>query len=143
MWECPECHRNFRSPNQSHSCKLYPLESHFLNRNAVLEIITRTILEHIEHWKGIRVTSVKNALLVAAASTFLAIKVKSDRVDLELLLREEHDGFPVYKTVRVSKNRVAHFIALDRTNDLDETLFGLISQAYRENQSNHHLPVRP
>lgn len=130
MWSCPKCQRKFKHKNQDHSCQVRPLREHFSGKPEALEHVVRLILREVQSFGEVRISSVKHAILVAAESTFLAIKVKKDRVEIEFLLPEEHAGFPVYKTLRVSKNRVAHFVAVGSMDELDRHLMGLIREAY-------------
>ncbi|MBE0648189.1 MAG: hypothetical protein IH596_10425 [Bacteroidales bacterium] len=89
------------------------------------------ILENVKSFSDVQVSSVKNAILVSSVSTFLALKVKKDRVEIEFVLTEVREGFPVNKVVRVSKNRVAHFVAVGSPEEVDDHLLGLITQAYQ------------
>ena len=33
LWKCPRCKREFAKENQTHSCRVYPLEEHFKNKD--------------------------------------------------------------------------------------------------------------
>ncbi len=130
MWTCQTCHRSFKNKNQDHSCRVIPLREHFRGKPVELEKIVMKILEEVQSFGEVQVSSVKSAILVAVESTFLALKVKKDRVDIEFVLDEELDGFPVYKVFRVSKNRMAHFVTVGNIEEVDDHLLGLIRQAY-------------
>lgn len=130
MWFCPVCNRKFKNTNQEHSCLLRPLEEHFSGKPEELEHIIRTILQHVNTFGYIQISSLKHAILIASQTTFLALKVKKDRVEIEFVLGEVREGFPVYKVVRVSKNRVAHFVAVGSLEEVDDYLLGLIREAY-------------
>lgn len=130
MWECQVCHRKFKHTNQEHSCLVVPMEHHFSERPLALETTVRRILNQVELFGNVKVSSVKNAILIASASTFLALKVKKDRVEVEFLLKEAKEGFPVYKVVKISKNRVVHFVAVGSPEEVDESLMGLFREAY-------------
>ncbi|MFC2101677.1 DUF5655 domain-containing protein [Bacteroidota bacterium] len=110
---------------------MYTLESHFSGRPEVLKNIVDKIITHAESFGEVHISSVKNAVLISSVSTFLALKVKKDRVEIEFVLSETREGFPVYKVVRVSKNRVAHFVAVGSLEEVDDYLLGLIRKAYQ------------
>ena len=55
-------------------------------------------------------------------------------MDLEIVLSEEVNEFPVYKTVRVSKNKYAHFIKVEDPEEVDQNLKKLVIRALKENK---------
>jgi hypothetical protein len=78
----------------------------------------------------VNISSVKNAIIVSSTSTFLAVKPKRDHADIEFLLDHEVNEFPVLKTFRVSRSRVAHFTRIGDPGDVDEQLMGWLKEAY-------------
>lgn len=72
----------------------------------------------------------KNCILVKSVSTFLAIKPKTTCMDVEFLLDEEVDVFPIHKAIRVSKNRVAHFIRIEHPKEVNRQLIAWLKRAY-------------
>lgn len=128
-WICPFCKRKFSSANQSHSCATYPLEHHFEKRPGWYREAFDNITRHLIHKETVSVTSLKNTILFADRCTFLAFKPKAGHIDLEFVLSEEHNLFPIHKTIRISKNRVAHFVAIDSADQIDQHMIGLINAA--------------
>jgi predicted transport protein len=81
--------------------------------------------------KGVRINSVKNAILFQAKSNFLAIKPKRSHLDLEFVLNEKVDEFPIYKTFQATKSKWAHFVRLESPEEIDEKLIQLLRKAYK------------
>jgi len=129
-WTCPQCHRQFRNKNQAHSCALTDPDTHFLACSPQVEASCRLLLDKVKEFGRINITSVKNAILISSKSTFLAIKTKKDHAGIEFLLDHEISEFPINKTFRVSRSRVAHFIRIGEPGDVDEQLMRWIRQAY-------------
>jgi len=131
MWTCPKCKRIFSNTNQDHSCILTTLESHFQNKTQIVkdtfEVLKNETLLHA----GVRINSVKNAILFRVKSSFLAVKPKKEFLDIELILDEEIDEFPVHKTVQTTKTKWAHFIRLESVEEVDEQLLKWIEKAYK------------
>ncbi len=74
--DCPTCGRQFRNTNQDHSCMITDLESHFVNKQQnVIETFT-VIKNEVMKLEGVKINSVKNAILFQAKSNFLAVKLK-------------------------------------------------------------------
>lgn len=130
MWTCPVCERTFKHPNQSHSCAVYDAEWHLHAKSEKIKELYHALTEKINELKHVRYSHIKNAITVAAGSTFLAIKLKKDFIDVEFLFDREIHEFPVYKTLRVSKNRVAHYIKLHTKEDVNPQLIKWLHQSY-------------
>lgn len=81
-------------------------------------------------FEGVRINSVKSAILFRAKSTFLAVKPKSSFLDIEFVLDEKIEGFPIHKTVQASKLKWAHFMSLESPEEVDEQLISWIKRAY-------------
>jgi Domain of unknown function (DUF5655) len=105
-----------------HSCVRVEVEEHLAGKNPLVVAIFEELLAGTKEFGEIKVSSVKNCILFKSASTFLAIKPKKEWVDIEFLLDREIDEFPVHKTVRVSKNRVAHFVRLEHPREINRHL---------------------
>ena len=130
MWNCPNCGRNFRNTNQDHSCMITDLESHFVNKQQkVIETFT-VIKNEVMKLEGVKINSVKNAILFQAKSNFLAVKPKKNHLDIEFVLDKRIEGFPIYKTVQATKLKLAHFVRLEHPDEVDNQLIGWITDAY-------------
>ena len=134
-WICPKCSRSFKVLNQSHSCEVTSLDYHFSEKGPVIRSIYEKIIRVVEVCGPVNISFVKNAIIIAAKSTFLAIKPKKTYVDLEFLLNEEILDFPIHKTFRVSKNKVAHFIKIETPEEIDGSVTSWLQRAYRINNS--------
>ncbi|PCJ89783.1 MAG: hypothetical protein COA57_01100 [Flavobacteriales bacterium] len=74
--------------------------------------------------------AVKSAVLLRRGSTFLALKPKKQWLDIEFMLKDKMDEFPVYKTFRLSKNRVAHYVRIESPKEVDRQLLNWLKEAY-------------
>jgi hypothetical protein len=130
-WICPTCRREFRNTNQDHSCLIKDLESHFVNKQQnVVDIFTK-IKNKVMKFEGVRINSVKNAILFQAKSIFLAIKPKKSHLDIAFVLDKRIEEFPMYKTVQATKHKVAHFVRLESPEEVDEQLIKWLKEAYK------------
>jgi len=71
-------------------------------------------------YEGVNLISVNNAILFQAKSNFLAGRPKKSYLDIEFLLPEKVEGFPVHKIVQATKAKFAHFVRLDSPEEVDE-----------------------
>ncbi len=131
-WICPRCKRSFRHPNQSHSCALVPLEKHFINKPEALKAAFTKLMAMVYDLGPVQVNALNGAITLAGKSTFLAFKTRKEYAEIEILSDVELDEFPIYKTFRVSKSRVALFIRIQGPDEIDDQLSGWIQRAYEK-----------
>ncbi len=131
MWNCPNCGRSFRNTNQDHSCMVTDLESHFVNKQQNVIDAFAVIKSEVMKLDGVKINSVKNAILFQAKSNFLAVKPKKTHLDIEFLLPEKTEEFPVYKVAQATKTKFAHFVRLESPEEVDEQLIQWLRKAYK------------
>jgi predicted transport protein len=131
MWNCPNCGRSFRNTNQDHSCLITDLESHFVNKQQNVIDTFEKIKNEVMQLAGVQINSVKNAILFQVKSNFLAVKPKKAHLDIEFVLDEKVDEFPIYKTFQATKSKWAHFVRLESPMEVDEQLILWLRRAYR------------
>ena len=130
MWICPDCSRTFKNTNQDHSCKKFDPELHFIHKEAHVKAIFQTLTELVLGFGEVQIHSLKHAILFTAKSNFLAVKPKKKWIDVEFLLKEEVNEFPIHKTVRVTKTKWAHFARIGSIQEIDEEMTGWWRRAY-------------
>ncbi len=68
--------------------------------------------------------------MFVSKSTFAAVKPKQEWIDLEFLLDEKVEQYPIHKTFRANKSRVAHFVRLENPRDVNARLLFWLKQSY-------------
>lgn len=129
-WACPDCNKKFRNKNQWHSCYILTVEDHLKKKS---ENVKRTIVELLDQVKKfgpIEINPVKSTIQVKAGATFLSIKPKKDHVELEFQLGEKLEDFPIHRAIRISGNRVLHFVFLESPEDITPQLIGWMKSSY-------------
>jgi len=106
------------------------IETHFLNKKQNVIDTFEKIKNEVSLFEGVRINSVKNVILFRSKSTFLAIKPKKAFLDIEFVMDEKVEGFPIYKTVQASKYKWAHFMRLETKEEVDEQFLSWIRKAY-------------
>src|SRR5690606_18662805 len=119
MWICARCNKEFRNANQSHSCYVSKVDEHFANKPEVLRLTYDKLVKQLEEFAEYTLNPVKNTILFKTLTSFMAVKVKKDHLVVEYFLNHTNDAFPVFKVVKVSRNRVVHFISLSSPDDVD------------------------
>jgi len=130
MWTCPNCGRTFRNTNQDHSCVVTDLELHFENKDQNVKDTFEKIKDIAMNLGNVKINSVKNAILFQAKSQFLAVKPKKKILDIEFVLDEPIEGFPIHKTVQATKTKWAHFVRLESPEEVDAQIVEWIERAH-------------
>ena len=130
MWTCPECSRTFKNTHQDHSCIVTDIESHFVGKQENVKSTFEELLSFVNTLENVTINSVKNAILFTNKTHFLAVKPKKAWLDIEFILEEKVDGFPIHKSVQASKFKWAHFVRLGSVEEVDDQLMEWIIKAY-------------
>jgi len=100
--------------------QVYPLYVFLLEQLRRLGSITQT-------------TSAKAITLYTPAHrSFLVVQPKKQGLEVWFVLHRAVNEFPVYKVLRPSKNRFAHFVRLYQPADVDAVLPGWMEEAYKQ-----------
>lgn len=75
-------------------------------------------------------TVLPDVIFFKTKSSFLAVKVKKDHVEVEFFLDHVEDVPPVAKFLRTSKHRVAHIVKVDDEKDIDAQLIKWMKASY-------------
>ena len=78
----------------------------------------------------VSVSVTKSSIMFVSKSTFAAVKPKQNWVDVEFLLDKEVIEFPIHKTSRANKSRVAHFVRLESAKDVSAKLVLWLKASY-------------
>ena len=131
MWTCPKCRRSFRNANQNHSCTLISKEDLFAKRPAFLKELYKKIASSVKGLGEYREEAVlPDVIFFKAKSTFLAVKVKKDFLEVEFFLDYHEDDPSIAKWLQTSKHRFAHVVKVDREEDINRQLAEWIKHSY-------------
>lgn len=130
MWTCPECNRTFKNTHQNHSCLVTDIESNFVGKHENAKSTFDMLLSVVKAYVNVTINSVKNTILFTNKTHFLAVKPKKEWLDIEFVLDEKVEGFPIHKTVQTTKTKWAHFVRLGSAEEVDRQLIDWIKRAY-------------
>ena len=131
-WTCTLCGKSFAKDNQSHKCEKVSLETLFENRSPHLADLFNELKRLLVQIGSFEVTTSKKAITLYAPShkAFLGIELKKKFLDIWFILEEDRNEFPVFKVVKPSKRRFAHYVRLAQEEDLEVFPLHLIQEAY-------------
>lgn len=129
-WTCPNCKKEFRNKNQAHSCARIDLKDHLKNKSPQVIATFDKLMRELDKFGEITLNPVKTSIQVKTGATFLSIKPKKECVEIEFQLGEEVDKFPVYRNIRISKNRVLHFAILKGPQEVNAQLVSWLKKSH-------------
>ena len=103
---------------------------HFIGKFPIVQDIYKKLMKEVLALGKVHVSAVKQGIMVVSRSTFLAIKPKKAWLDIEFLLDEEVNEYPIHKVFRANKSRVAHFVRLEHPREVNKRLLGWLKRAY-------------
>jgi hypothetical protein len=132
MWTCPKCQRSFKRKDQQHSCVLVSKESLFAKRPPLLKSLYEKVVAGVKKLGAYREETVPpDTIYFKTSSTFLAVKVKVNHLEVEFYLDHHEEHPAVAKWLQTSKHRFAHVVTVDREEDISKELIGWIEESYK------------
>lgn len=128
-WTCSKCGRVFAKVNQSHSCKVFPLENHFKNKPFARELFDY-LLTKLKILK-FSVDSVTCCIHLVSKSTFAAVWALSDGIRIDFRLNFSVKSKRFSNVVKMSANRYLYFVDVKRKDELDGELISWIKESYK------------
>lgn len=129
-WLCPNCRRPFKHKNQAHSCVTIEANTHLDNKSLKVRTTYDKLWLEVKKFGGVKVSATKSSIMFVSKSTFVAVKPKQNWLDIEFLLENEVKAFPIHKTFRANKSRVAHFVRLESPKDVSAKLVAWLKSSY-------------
>ena len=131
MWTCPKCKRQFKRKGQTHGCRLISKDALFIRRRPELKLLYQKIAAVAKTFGLVREETVPpDVIFFKTDSTFLAVKVKKDHLDIEFFLDHRADAPRVLKFLQTSKHRFVHLVPIDEEEDIDDQLVEWMRASY-------------
>lgn len=125
MWTCPNCARNFKTTNQSHSCTQVDMGELFLGKPDELVMAFDGILMGVADWEPNSVGTAKKAIVFTNKKAWLIIKPMSKELDVKFYNDAPIDSSRFKKITPFGK-RFGHHIRIQNETQLDDIFFELL-----------------
>ncbi len=130
FWACPQCGRQFVSPNKWHSCGRYKIDDHFAGKDPIVREIFDHLLETLQQFGPVTAYAVKTRIVFQAETQFAAAMTRKRWLDGYLWLRRRA-AHPAIQRIEMHVFRdYGHIFRLTKPEDLDEALIALLREAY-------------
>jgi transposase-like protein len=129
LWKCPRCGREFQRQNQSHSCKLYPLEKHFEGKTAgrlLYEQLKQAVSKQVGTFK---ILSLECCIHFDTSFTFAAVKIFKTKIQVHFRLHHKASSKRFKKEIQLSANSYLYYVDIGSNNEIDAGLLKWIGEA--------------
>ena len=120
----------FSTRNQTHSCSVRSVEDHLTGADTPVRELYDQLVATVSAAGPVSIAAVKSQINVRANNTFMGIKVRPDKLVVELLLPRKSDDARYTRVTALPGARFAHFVELRSADELDAGLAADMAEAY-------------
>ncbi|HUQ19798.1 MAG TPA: DUF5655 domain-containing protein [Gemmatimonadaceae bacterium] len=137
LWICPRCNRTFANRNQTHTCGLHDLESHFTGKSADVRALFDAVTNAIAAIGPVEVLPEKTRIAFHVRMSFAQVTPRRNWLDGHLVLarRIEHSRFRSVQTF--SPRNHLHVFRLEKLSDVDDQFRAWLAEAYAVGEQRH------
>lgn len=130
LWTCPKCGRQFERQSQTHSCRPFPLEQHFIGKETskiLYEKFKRSVNKKVGSFK---IESLECCIHFVSTFTFAAIKILSNKIRVDFSLCSKIKSKRINQYVQMSAHHYLYYIDIEKEADIDAALMEWIQEAH-------------
>jgi len=143
LWECPQCHRTFANRNQTHTCGLYTLESHFKGKSPRIRLLFDVLLDAVNSIGPVVVLPEKTRIAFHVRMSFAQVTPRQNWLDGHLVLARRLDNLRFRSIQTFSARNHVHNFRLMRPSDVDDEFREWLAEAYAVGEQKHLEPRKP
>jgi len=143
LWECPQCHRTFANRNQTHTCGLYTLESHFKHKSPRIRFLFDVFLDAVNSIGPVVVLPEKTRIAFHVRMSFAQVTPRQNWLDGHLVLARRLDNLRFRSIQTFSARNHVHNFRLMRHSDVDDEFREWLAEAYAVGEQKHLEPRKP
>ncbi len=130
---CPNCGRNFSRKNQIHSCELFSIRDHHLQKGTSFSIQNyNQFISLFQKFGPISIEPLKNIIAIKKNSQFCFIQIQKKALKIIFRLYTFLSS-PHFKDMSQQDQMHYYQFKIQKMNEIDEELTGWMHQAYMEN----------
>jgi len=132
LWKCPECGRKFKRHGQTHSCRPFPLEQHFVNKprgRLLFSKFKQAAKKQVGYFK---LESLECCIHFVSIFTFAAVKILKDKIRVEFSLGRELKKRHITKSLQMSAHRYLYYVDILNEEGINDELLEWIKEASTE-----------
>lgn len=129
MWTYPNCERNFKTRNQSHSCGTKTIDDLFAGKPDHLILAFDALLINVIDWEPCSVGVATHAIVFTKEKAWLIVKPMQKELDLKFYYPERIQHH-LLKKVQLTFGKYAHHIRISDESEVTTELLKLLRKGY-------------
>lgn len=129
-WTCDKCKRVFKRRNQSHSCKIVPIDQHFRNKDYAKELYNFLLVQIKDKVGPYKIISLPCCIHLYGNYDFLAILPHKDRIEIRFASTDTIKNKRITQSVYLSKKLTKSCIDIKSKEEIDIELLRLLKDSY-------------
>ena len=132
LWKCPKCGRKFERHEQTHSCRSFPLEQHFVNKPGGKLLFSKFKQAAKKQVGSFKLESLECCIHFVSTFTFAAVKILKDKIRVEFSLGRKLKNRHITKSLQISAYRYAYYIDILNEDGINDELLEWVKEASTE-----------
>jgi hypothetical protein len=142
MWTCKACGRSFANRNQTHTCGLHSLDSHFRGKSAEIRAIYDAFVAMLKKNGPVTVLPEKTRIAFHVRMSFAQLTPKQGWIDGHFVLARAVKDPAFRKVETFSPRNHLHHFRLERLSDV-KRLRAFATEAYAVGRQEHLRKAKP
>ncbi len=129
LWVCPRCGRKFERRGQSHSCRPYKLDKHFIGKPGEKLLYQKFKLAVKQQTGLFKIESLKCCIHFVSTFTFAAVKIMKGKIRIDFSLSHKLKSKRIVDVVQMSAYRYLYVVDIRSEDEIDDELMEWIQEA--------------
>lgn len=130
MWTCPNCKRIFQRIEQPHSCRIFPLEKHFKNKEKARGLFDYLIEKITKDIGKNKIISLPCCIHLFGNYDFLAALPKKEKLEIHFVSNHILKSPRIRQWTHLSNKNLLNSVDISRKDEIDNELMRWIDEAY-------------
>jgi hypothetical protein len=130
MWTCPKCKREFTKTNQSHSCRIYPLENHFKGKEIGKPLFDEFVKRIESNIGPVKIDSPECCIHLMNGTTFAAAWIGKNKIKIDFRVAQKLKSGRFTHELQMSANRFLYHMDIMDKGEIDDELLAWLKESY-------------
>jgi len=137
LWHCPRCKRTFANRNQTHTCGLHDLESHFRGKPTEIRALFDAVLAAVNALGPVVVLPEKTRIAFHVRMSFAQVTPRRAWLDGHVVLARRLEN-PRFRSIQtISPRNHVHNFRLASLAEVDDEFCAWLAEAYAVGEQKH------
>lgn len=138
LWKCPKCGRSFANTNQTHTCGLHSIESHFEGKPERIRALYDLAVAAIEECGPVTILPEKTRIAFQVRMSFAQLTPRRGWIDGHVVLARRFEAPRFRKIETMSPRNHVHHFRISDPRDVNFQFKAWMKEAYAVGEQKHH-----